>query len=127
MNAIHEANRKQWNTGAERWKKRTDKRGLWNKCHKDPTLVLTDSEIEYLKGIQGKSACVIGSGDNEIVFALAGMGAEVTSVDISERQLEIARERADRLGLNISFLRADVTQLDKIDNESFDTVYTGGM
>ncbi len=126
MNAKHEANRKQWNAGAERWKERTDKRGLWNKCHKDPTLVLTASEIEYLKDIQGKSVCVLGSGDNEVVFAMAGMGAEVTSVDNSERQLEIASERADCLDLKISFLRADVTQLDKIENESFDTVYTGG-
>ena len=126
MNAIHEANRKQWNAGAERWKERTDKRGLWNKCHKDPTLVLTDSEIEYLKDIQGRSVCVLGSGDNEVVFALAGMGADVTSIDISERQLEIASERADCLDLKISFLRADVTHLDKIENENYDTVYTGG-
>ncbi len=126
MNAIHEANRKQWNVGAERWKERTDKRGFWNKCHKEPSLVLTDSELEYLKGIQGKTVCVLGSGDNEVVFALAGMGAEVTSVDIAERQLEIASDRADSLGLKISFLRADVTHLDKIENDSYDTVYTGG-
>jgi hypothetical protein len=29
---------------------------------------------------------VVGSGDNQVVFTLAGLGAPVTSVDISGRQ-----------------------------------------
>jgi hypothetical protein len=80
MNKIHEANRIQWNASANWWKKRTEEQGLWNKCHKDPSLVLTESEIEYFDKVRGKSVCVLGSGDNEVVFALAGMGGEVTSV-----------------------------------------------
>ena len=94
MNKRHEANRRIWDAGADRWKENTDKRDRWNKCHKDPTLVLTDTEIKYFLNIEGKSVCVLVSGDNEIVFALGGMGANVTSVDISEKQLEIASERA---------------------------------
>ena len=60
------------------------------------------------------------------MFALAGLGADVTSVDISEAQLDIARDRASQLGLTINLVRADVTDLAMLDNDSFDIVYTGG-
>ena len=54
------------------------------------------------------------------------MGAKVTSVDISENQLEIAKERANKIGLKISFSRADITNLSELEENSFDFVYTGG-
>jgi ubiquinone/menaquinone biosynthesis C-methylase UbiE len=54
------------------------------------------------------------------------MGANVTSVDISEKQLEVAQERAAILGLDISFLRADITDLSSLPDNKFDIVYTGG-
>ncbi|MEI7834747.1 MAG: class I SAM-dependent methyltransferase, partial [bacterium] len=76
--------------------------------------------------LAGKRVCVLGSGDNLAAFALAGMGAQVTSVDISQRQLDIAAGRAGQLGLDITFLRADVTDLAALDSASFDLVYTGG-
>ena len=44
----------------------------------------------------------------------AGMGAQVTSVDISQTQLDIAAGRARELGLAINFVRADVTDFDWI-------------
>ncbi len=68
---------------------------------------------------------MLGSGDNLVVFALAGLGADVTSVDFSAAQLATARERATQLGLEIQFVEDDVTQL-SIADESFDVVYTGG-
>lgn len=126
MNELHEANRKQWNAAADWWQQRTEERGIWRRCHQEPSLVLTSSELSVLKDIRGKSACVLGSGDNEVVFALAGMGAEVTSVDISEHQLAIATRRADALGLKISFLRADISDLAELKSQQFDYVYTGG-
>ena len=126
MNELHEANRTMWNAQAEAWRKSADERGVWRRCHRDPTLVLSPAELAFLSNIQGKDVCVLGSGDNEVVFALAGMGARVTSVDISERQLEVAQERAKILGLNVTFVRADVTDLGEIQNSSFDIVYTGG-
>jgi SAM-dependent methyltransferase len=83
--------------------------------------------MQFLGNIPGKNACVLASGDNEVVFALAGMGAKVTSVDISEGQIATAKERADTLGLDISFLRADITNLAGIlEDNTFDIVHTGG-
>ena len=126
MNETHESNRAVWNHWSNWWGRRRDEKGVWNRCPGDPTLVLSPGEMEYLGDLRGKSVCVLASGDNEVAFALAGMGAEVTSVDISEGQLAIAEERARTLGLKISFLRADVTALDQIEDGQFDFVHSGG-
>ena len=124
MNDFHESNRACWNQWADWWRRKADQRGVWRECHRDPTLVLTPGEMRFLSNVRGKDVCVLGSGDNEVVFALAGMGAHVTSVDISEKQLEVARERAGVLGLDVSFARADVTDLASVADANFDVVYT---
>jgi ubiquinone/menaquinone biosynthesis C-methylase UbiE len=80
----------------------------------------------FLEGVDGKDLCVLGSGDNEVAFALTGLGGHVTSVDISECRLDIAADRARTLGLELSFLQADVTDLSALEDNSFDLVYTGG-
>lgn len=126
MNKQHEQNRACWNSWADWWRRKADQRGTWQKCHRDPELVLSPGEMSYLNNIHDKDVCVLGSGDNEVVFALAGLGARVTSIDISEKQLEIADERAGILGLDVSFLRADVIDLSGIPDSRFDVVYTGG-
>ena len=126
MNPIHEANRRRWNLAAPNWKAMHDQRGAWRYCPADPTLAFYENELPFLQNMAGKNVAVLGSGDNLCVFALAGMGASVCSVDISENQLQIAKERAEELGLDIKFLRADVTDLSALDDEQFDLVYTGG-
>ncbi len=126
MNTLHEANRHRWNIAAPNWKAMHDQRGAWRNCHQDPGLAFYENELPFFKDIKGKKVAVLGSGDNLCAFALAGMGAEVCSVDISEKQLEVAKERATELGLAIQFLRADVTELSALQDEQFDLVYTGG-
>ncbi|MCE5219076.1 class I SAM-dependent methyltransferase [bacterium] len=108
------------------WAQSAERRGVWRRCVADPGLALHERELALLRDLRDRSVCVLGSGDNEVVFALAGMGAQVTSVDISEEQLDIARQRAESLGLHIAFLRADVTDLSAIPDGTFDLVYTGG-
>ncbi len=103
-----------------------DQRGTWKHCHQDPSLVFNSRELEYLADISGKEVCVLGSGDNLAVFALSGLGAKVTSVDISPEQLKIAENRAAELGFSITFIESDVSDLSQLENESFDLVYTGG-
>jgi SAM-dependent methyltransferase len=76
--------------------------------------------------LAGKRIAVLGSGDNLVVFALAGMGARVTSVDISANQLAIARQRAAELGLPVEFVRSDVSDLSALSDSTFDLIYTGG-
>jgi SAM-dependent methyltransferase len=88
--------------------------------------VLCERELAYVGDLSGRRACVLGSGDHEVVFALAGLGAAVTSVDISQSQLDVAASRARELGLSTAFVRADVTDLSALEAGSFDVVYTGG-
>lgn len=125
-NEIHEANRRRWDAGSEQWAERADSRGHWRRCPSEPELVLSEKELEYLAEIRGKRVAVLGSGDNQVVFALAGLGGIVTSVDISQNQLDVAERRAQELALSVSFLRADVTDLSAINSGAFDVVYTGG-
>jgi ubiquinone/menaquinone biosynthesis C-methylase UbiE len=122
----HDANRAFWDASAEWWRAKEDVRGLWRRAAAEPSCVFTPAEMPFVRDVAGKSVCVLGSGDNEAVFAFAGLGGVVTSVDISARRLEIAAERASTLGLTLSFVRADVTDLAPLDSESFDLVYTGG-
>ena len=74
-NKIHEVNRKRWDAGSAQWAKGADSRGLWRRCPWEPELVLSDKEREYLADISKKRVCVLGSGDNQVAFAIAGLGA----------------------------------------------------
>ena len=125
-NQFHRANQLRWDAGAESWARRADSRGIWRNCHQDSSLALHSAELRWLNDIAQKEIAVLGSGDNQVVFALSGMGAKVTSVDISDQQLKYARKRAAELRLDIRFVRADVTDLSVFPSSTFDLVYTGG-
>jgi ubiquinone/menaquinone biosynthesis C-methylase UbiE len=126
MSQQHQANQAFWDATASWWQEKEDKRGLWRRAHQEPALVLSAAEMPFVQDAAGKDVCVLASGDNEVAFALAGMGGTVTSVDISERRLRIAQERSATLGLSLQFVRADVTDLAGLHDNSFDLVYTGG-
>jgi SAM-dependent methyltransferase len=102
-----------------------ERTGNWRKAATNPGWAFLAQELALLGDVAGKRACVLGSGDNLSAFALAGLGADVTSVDISEKQLDVARVRADSLGLKVRFLRADVTDLSDLQEFEFDIVHTG--
>jgi len=123
---FHEANRRRWDAASASWASRADARGTWRKCHLDASLALHSAELKWLGDIAGKSVAVLGSGDNQVVFALSGLGAKVTSVDISGQQIEVARRRAAALGLTVDFVQADVVDLSSLGDAAFDVVYTGG-
>jgi len=125
-NPLHLANQRRWDAASASWARGADSRGLWRRCPAEPELVLGEAERHYLAGVAGQRVCVLGSGDNQVVFALAGMGARVTSVDMSLNQLRVAEARARELGLAIDFVQADVTDLSMIADDAFDVVYTGG-
>jgi SAM-dependent methyltransferase len=125
-NHFHAANRRRWDAGSASWAHHADARGIWERCHRDPSLALHSAELKWLGDVAGKSVAVLGSGDNQVVFALSGLGAKVTSVDISEEQLNVARGRAAALGLQVDFVRADVVDLSSLCDDTYDIVYTGG-
>ena len=79
---------------------------------------------KHIGSFQGKKALLPSSGDNHAAFALALLGAEVTSADISERQLENAEAVAKRLKLPIRFVCEDTMKLTAIESGTYDLVYT---
>lgn len=132
---MHEANRRGWDAVSAQWQAGIDARVDWRNIPDDIRIALDDVELKYVGDVAGRSTCVLGSGDNLVAFALAAAGARVTSVDISQAQLDIAAGRAEELSLSIVFHRADVTELgglggpddpDKSTSSGFDIVYTGG-
>lgn len=126
MNEMHEANRRYWDTNAESWQQLRDQDELWRRCPAQPELGFAGAALELILGLvgelRGKDVCVIGSGDNYAAFALAGLGAKVTSTDISAQQLAVASERAQQLGLDIRFVCADAADLAAVGGEAFDLV-----
>lgn len=79
---------------------------------------------KYIPDLQGKKLLLPSSGDNHAAFAFSLMGADVTSADISERQLAHAQEIAGRLKLNMHFVCDNTMQLSKLEDNQFDLVYT---
>ena len=73
---------------------------------------------------KNKKILIPSSGDNRAVFAFATLGADVISCDICEKQLQYAKEIADRNNLNIQFCVQDTMKLSDIGSEEYDLVYT---
>ena len=126
LNAFHEANQAGWEAAARAGRGQVDRSRDWRDCYSDASVIFDVRELEWFGDLPGKSVCVLGSGDNLAVFALASLGALVTSVDIAQEQLNVARRRAAEIGAAIGFVRADVADLSPIDSDAYDLVYTGG-
>jgi SAM-dependent methyltransferase len=126
MNEYHEANRRHWDAAAAAWRELRELDGLWKRCASEPELAFEGEALQQIRqfypDLSDRQVCVIGSGDNYAAFALAGLGARVTSVDISERQLEVAEGRARTLGLAIHFVRADAADLAALRQGHYDLV-----
>jgi ubiquinone/menaquinone biosynthesis C-methylase UbiE len=94
----------------------------------DPSRVFPKKVLEnilaHFPNLSGIKVCVPSSGDNKAAFGFHLLGAEVTSCDISERQMMNARHIADSEGWNIGFHVCDSMELAGIDDNKYDLVYT---
>ena len=128
MNTMHETNQRYWNEVAECWERLEEEGGVWQRCPREPELAFAGGALglvhEVAGTLSGKDVCVVGSGDNSAAFAFSGMGANVTSVDISERRLVVASKRARHLGLSITFVQADAADMSLIGDAEFDLVFS---
>ena len=111
MNTMHQANRRYWDRATDWWEQLEEEGGLWHRCPTEPHLAFDGGALGLIREVagdmSGRDVCVVGSGDNHAAFAFAGMGANVTSVDISDRRLAVASRRAEHMGLPITFIQAD--------------------
>lgn len=69
--------------------------------------------IEGPRAIRSGRALDLGCGMGRHSIYLAAHGWQVTGLDSAGRALHIARRRADKAGVDIDFVRGDVTRIDK--------------
>ena len=83
---------------------------------------------KYLPQLRGGRVLDIGGGTGLWALKLAKSGYEVTLADISQKMIEVARQKAEQTNLlsKISFIKADVCDLSGLATESFDLVLAEG-
>ena len=77
--------------------------------------------VEKAENGTPKRVLDVGTGAGLLALLYAELGHEVTGLDFSQAMLEQARERADRHGLPVDFVRGDAEAL-PFGDESFDVV-----
>ena len=68
-----------------------------------------DAALAFAQAGPGMAVLDVGCGTGASSLAMAQGGAKVTGVDISKPMLGLARERAAKAGLDISFMEADAS------------------
>jgi len=76
----------------------------------------------WLKEIAGKEVLCVGSGGGQQAPIVAAAGANVVSVDISEEQLKKDLFVANREGLKLLTIKADMSDLSDFKDSTFDLV-----
>jgi SAM-dependent methyltransferase len=83
---------------------------------------LPESELRVLGDVDGKDVLELGCGAAQWSIALSRLGANVTGLDLSARQLEHARELMERAGADFPLVEASAEATPFAD-ESFDIVF----
>jgi SAM-dependent methyltransferase len=80
-----------------------------------------------LAAVQGKAVLCLGAGGGQQSAVYGLLGAQVTVVDLSRRQLEGDRTAASHYGYAVRTLHADMRDLSCLDEETFDLVHATGL
>ncbi|MCY3958594.1 MAG: class I SAM-dependent methyltransferase [Chloroflexi bacterium] len=123
MNKYSAANRDAWDAIAER------RHDIWPAADffARGGSLLREHELEAAGDVRGLRLCHLQCGSGEETLSWANAGAHVTGVDISPRQIGLARRKAQAAGIRADFLAADVsTRPERLSPGTFDIVYTGG-
>ncbi len=84
----------------------------------------TENDLRLLGDVRGKRILEIGCGGGQCAIAFAKQGAIATGIDQSAMQLAYARSLAEKEGVRVEFIEADVTMLPQIKNASQDAVFS---
>jgi SAM-dependent methyltransferase len=94
---------------------------------RDGGITLDGRAVKAMGDVAGKRLLHVMCATGEETLSWSVLGADAVGVDISDRQIAIAREKAAAAGLPVRFEAADVGDLpDEFAAGAFDSVYTGG-
>lgn len=128
-----EANRKAWNKEANTgnaWSRPVDDSLVETAQSGNLNLrlaITNDVPQSWIEGLKGKKVLNLGGGGGQQTVLLAAYGCKVTTVDISEEQLEIDVSTLARHGLEATLHNGSLTDLKFLDSDSFDCVIAPGV
>lgn len=115
-----------WNNSSDKWYENADY--YIEQIIENPIIAFPPKVYSFIKksfpSLKGLNVCVPSSGDNIAAFAFHLLGARVCSIDISEKQINNAKEIANRRNWDIEFICDDSMTLNKIKDDTFDLIYT---
>jgi ubiquinone/menaquinone biosynthesis C-methylase UbiE len=117
MSLHDEEVREFWNRVASDWDLQVGDDGDSNRrLNSDPTL------WKFVGNVQGLRILDAGCGTGYLARKLANQGAAVTGIDISEKMIEIAWDRATKNAKSIDFRVDSCVRLGSLESESFDMI-----
>lgn len=119
--------RRDWVPVAPAWERNPDDNEIWRRVTVLPSLALNRAELELLTPVSGGPLAVLGVGDGNAALALAACGARVTAVDSSWSLLDMLMIRARLCGVEVEFVRSELTDLSGVSAGSCARAYAAQL
>ena len=88
---------------------------------------LSEEVLAVAGDVHGLSLCHLQCATGEDTLSWANRGAHATGIDLSPKQIELAKQKAAAAGLPVRFIASDIYALPAhIFEERFDILFTGG-
>ncbi|MGB0579125.1 MAG: class I SAM-dependent methyltransferase [Limisphaerales bacterium] len=127
---VVEHNRHAWNTESKddgEWSTPVEPKVIERAQNGDWSVILTPTKAVprswFPDSLNGVEILCLASGGGQQVPVLAATGAKVTSLELSDEQLEKDRMVAERHGLKLRIEHGVMTDLSRFADESFDLIF----
>jgi SAM-dependent methyltransferase len=126
---ILEHNRIAWNKAAmdgDQWSVPVDGETILEARKGNWDVILTPLKPvpkSWFGDIKGKEILCLASGGGQQAPVLAAAGANITSFDNSDKQLQLDKKVADRDSLPLKTIRGDMADLSSIEDAAFDLIF----